>query len=616
MTLLASGALWLMGLGAIVGAVYFLKRQAQPKSVSTLMFWRGVERQPRSALRFNRMPLLGLVLQLLALMAVVLALAQPVATTSAGGAQTLALVLDGSASMRAEVSPDGERRYGRAVERARAALGANPAAEVALIGAQTTPEVLVPATTDHERIRRALDNYRPTYQGDADPSDLLRVIESQFPDGVDRVVYATDRAPSTQTAALGWQIEMVDSATDAVNVAVTAFAARTQPSGQGVAFTVEVHNGDRASRSLPLRIRSDEGTIAERTVDVPAGGRVQIDVSRSDIGARQFMVEIDPGEGRDDLADDNVRYATLPQVRPWRIHWVGGEDFYLGRFFERAGRAEVVRRDDSSSAVSATNVDLTLVHGTTLDVPQPGRYLLVGGAMPPWVAGLDGTSRGAVRIERDHPVLQGLAPDDWRVGEIPEVDVAPDGEVLLSAGGAPVLYLAAGGGVRLAYLGIDLSASNLGLSVDFPILLFRLMDWLAPRVDQASTLTVGEELPLDRLDENAEITDPEGRTCRLGQDDASCGRLDQPGVYRVTQGANVYLFAANAPAAESRLTPADQNTSTPASSSSAATSDPSSPLSSTRPLWPWALALGLGLLMAELFTFERPRWTSWRRERA
>ena len=613
MTLLASGALWLLGLSGVVGAVYFLKRQAEPRYVSTLMFWRGVERQPRSALRFNRMPLLGLILQLLALVAVVLALAQPVAITSASGAHTLAIVLDGSASMRAETAPDGEPRYERAVARAQAILRANSAAEAALFSAQARSELLVPATTEHDRLHQSLITDEPSHQGDADPSALLRLVESQFPNGVDRVVYLSDRAPSNAVAALGWQTEVVGSPNDAVNVGVTSFAVRKQPDGQGVAFVVEVWNGDDVDRSLPLSIRSADETLVERTVDVAAHASTQIDLSRANVQMSRFVAEIDPGSGRDDLAEDNARFATLPQKRPWRVDWVGGESFYLRRFFERAGRAEVVRKGETLSASSA-NADLTLAHNTRLDNAQPGRYLLINSRLPPWVTNANGTSGGQVVIDQDHSVLEGLAPDDWRIGESPNVELAPNGTTLLSAGGAPLLYLVSSGGVRLAYLGVDLSASNLGLSVDFPILLFRLLEWLAPRVDRTSTLTVGQELPLDRLSASAEITDPAGQTCQLGRGDASCGRLDQPGIYRVVDGTTTYHFAANAPASESTLA-----SSADGSSSSIGTavsgSDPSGPLETTRPLWPWALALGLGLLLVELWTFDRPRWArpTWRR---
>lgn len=608
MTLLASGALWLLGLGGIVAAVYFLKRQAQPQYVSSLLFWRGVERQPRSALRFNKMPLLGLILQLLALLAVVLALAQPVLHTSASGARTLALVIDGSASMRAEMTPDGERRYEAAIARANEILADNPAAEAALFSAQRNSELLVQPTTDHATIRRVLGGYEPTYQADADPASLLRLIESQFPSGVDRVVVLSDQAASAQTAVLGWQTEIVGSEEPMTNLAVTSFEARTQPNNQGVAFVTEVWNGSEVERAIPVRIRSANTTLAEQTLTVPANGTADLDVSRSNLQATQFVAEIAPGDAPDARADDNVRYATLPQKRPWQVQWIGEESFYLSRFFERAGRAEVFRQGEAATGSSDDGADLTLVHKARIDNPQPGRYLLVAGTVPPWITGTEGTSGGRVVIEQNHPTLQGLAPDDWRLGDVPSIDVAPDGETLLSVGGEPVLYLVASGGVRLAYLGIDLSQANLGLSVDFPILLFRLMEWLAPRVDRASTLTVGDELPLDRLDAGTQITDPDGRTCQLGQGNAECGRLDEPGIYRVTEGSNTYYFAANAPAAEStRRVVSDTATPTPASTSSSSAS-PTRSLESMTSLWPWALALGVGLLFAELWAFDRPRW--------
>ena len=87
--------------------LYFLKVRRRERRISSLLLWDAALRDREASTFFQRLqrdPLL--VLQILALLALTLALARPIVTVMGAGARKVVVVLDVSASMKArDVSP-------------------------------------------------------------------------------------------------------------------------------------------------------------------------------------------------------------------------------------------------------------------------------------------------------------------------------------------------------------------------------------------------------------------------------------------------------------------------------------------------------------------------------
>ena len=119
MTFLAPLAFALLSLAAPLLLLYFLKVRRRERTVSSVLLWESTprDRQASTAFqRFQRDPLL--ILQLLALLALALALARPTASVLGHGARKVVVVLDTSASMKAtDVAPS---RFAVAKKAARA----------------------------------------------------------------------------------------------------------------------------------------------------------------------------------------------------------------------------------------------------------------------------------------------------------------------------------------------------------------------------------------------------------------------------------------------------------------------------------------------------------------
>src|SRR5881409_1344945 len=156
MSFLSPLALSLFAVSVPLVLLYFLKVRRRERTVSSLLLWHTAVRDREASTFFQRLhrdPLM--LLQLLALLALALALARPVATVMGQGARKVVVVLDTSASMKArDVSPSRfEVARGGAAALVR---GLGEGAEVMVIEAGVQPKVTAALARDRERALAAI----------------------------------------------------------------------------------------------------------------------------------------------------------------------------------------------------------------------------------------------------------------------------------------------------------------------------------------------------------------------------------------------------------------------------------------------------------------------------
>jgi hypothetical protein len=136
---------------------YILKIRLRRVPVSTLLFWRQIfeEKQPRSIWQHLR-HLLSLLVQLVFLTLLVFALAEPFFRWEAQEARRLILIVDNSASMKAnDIAPN---RLAKAKELGQEILsGLRFRDEVAIVAAGTQPQVICGLTSHQRTLQNMLD---------------------------------------------------------------------------------------------------------------------------------------------------------------------------------------------------------------------------------------------------------------------------------------------------------------------------------------------------------------------------------------------------------------------------------------------------------------------------
>ena len=242
--------------------LYFLKVRRRQQTVSSLLLWDSSLRDREASAFFQRLqrdPLM--LLQILALLALTLALARPAVTVSGYGAKKVVVVLDASASMKAtDVSPS------RFVSAQREALGLvsrlGEGAEVMVIEADVQPKVLVPFTRDRDQVvsglRCAQPHDLPNRLGDA-----IRTARALVgPDPRAEIHVFTDGAhpDSVKGQADDVRVRWVGVGQRGRNVAITNLAIRRNYFGafDSQAFLSVVNFSDEAQTlSFTLHIDSD-----------------------------------------------------------------------------------------------------------------------------------------------------------------------------------------------------------------------------------------------------------------------------------------------------------------------------------------------------------------------
>jgi len=657
MNLLAPAALGLGLLAIPIVAMYILKMRRPPRPVPSTFLWEQVlddaqANAPWQRLRRN----LLLLLQLLALAALVLALARPYTLRAATAQGDVVAVLDASYLTRAtDVAPsrfaEAKRRVGALID------GLGPDRVMSIVLMARRPRVLIAQSADHAALHAALDGAAPTYET-PDPAAALGVASALSRTSHSSVfVYmaAGDPAVAVPDALRGvTTVQSVGGPLRDLGVAALA-AARAADGTISVLARVANYGARAATLDLRLDITTDGGVNpAWRQVDLRTltlGPGASTVITRALLPPDTTAVRARLASG-DDLTADDVAWAAVPVAPSRRVLLVTPGDIYLSGAF---GILPGVRVDeitpDAYTPARARCVDAAIFE-QTLPATLPAASVPIFAVYPPTTpatATTPATNTTAIPVgtslgltvggatsatglqagEDPYRLLQDVALNGVAVGSVRPLVTPPWGYAVLRTNGLPVLVAGQNGARREAVLGFEPSDSTWGGSVGFPIAMQNLLDWLAP----STTATNGVyrpgdpvALPTPACATNMTVTDPTGAKTSVstlpstGTSATSAAAATDttgaaaplftdtgaPGLYSVEQtvpgGVQHNLFAVN-------LFPLPQASNAPAATGGGSSAPPAPAKQARVPVeWaPLAAALALLALCYEWFVAARRR---------
>jgi len=469
----------------------------RPRPVAAMFLW---DQALRDAARRRRWrPTWSLILQLLAVTAAVLALAQPSVTRA--GPPDLVIALDAGARMRA-VDPEGER-LARAREAALAL--AEEAGAVALVRVGRDAELVLPFTADRAALRAALAEFEAAdAQVDvARGLDLARSVA-----GGGQVAWISD---DPGPPAPG--VRRIDVAGSGRNVGIVAFDLGIQQ-----AFVAVVSDHPRPV-SLGVVVEALDGALLARTeLLVPAGGRATATFPLDVVG-QIVRARLELGGLADALALDDVAYAGR---RPLRVV-MDRDEPSLRRALTAVPGVEV----QVTGAAAFVAADVRVLTDVDPGNLRPGDHLL----LPAPAAAPEG--RRVADWARGHRLMRFVDLRETVVGLGPTVeapvgaarpwasDVATleaEGWTVLARTGElrPVLAWRDRAGVRAFAFGMHPSQTDLVFRPAFPTLIANVLDALRGL----------ERLPLGvRADDGARVVEP--GLARVGGREVSVSLLDE-----------------------------------------------------------------------------------------
>ncbi len=595
--------------------------------VSSTMLWQKLLRDreanaPWQKLRRN----LLLILQLLILLALVLALARPFLPVPSIVSGSIVVLLDASASMQAsDVEPT---RFDAAkAEIAQLINDLSGSSQMTLIKVGQTPSVLAAATGDRTILRRALNETTP----DPAPADwqsafaLAAGAAQGFRDA--RIILVSDGGLPDDLPPLPAETIYIPIGVSGENLALTALATRSTDAGPQL--LAGVANEGLQDRETLLSLTLDGALFDSRRITVPAGRVTNVTWDLPE-GTAVIQAALSDHAG-DFLPLDDIAWAVHEGGVSNRVLLVTEGNLFLEQVYAVLPGVEAFKASPGSD-LSDGEFDLYVFDGVPLPSPIPAADLLIINPQPGAIAAsspedllvVTGTFSNTVATRlADSPLLRFV---DWRNVHIRQAQAitAPWAQRLVEADGGPLILAGERGGHRIAIFAFDLRDSDLPLQIAFPVLMANITNWLNPgrAFDAPSGLQPGSPVSITP-GANAtavSILKPDGTTwtADVGEEALAFTETDELGLYQVNlrdEGGErpagsfaVNLFSQD----ESNIQPKTAVRIGQTTVKTAAEGDVGQ-----REFWPWLLGLAFIILLAEWWVHHRgarlPRVSAWLR---
>lgn len=485
--LLAPLALLLSILAVPIILMYVLKLRRQEVRVPSTFLWRQVMEDvqanaPWQRLRFNIL----LLLQLLALAAIILSLARPAYSRSHVIAGDLILIVDQSYGMQAhDVKPS---RFAVAQKRARTLASELGGGHVmSVIGMSAQPTLAVADSPDPGVIDSAINKL---HVGVAQPNFLeaLTLASSLSRSGENtRVVVLTSRDSGISTLPLpvSFPVDIVRVGASLRDLGVTAFSAVQGSSG--VRAVARVSNfGDKTAHS-DLELFVDGRLDDVRPLTIAAHRQQNLFWNSLPPDAQRLHVEV---KKADDMTADKSAWAAVGGLTTRKVLLVSSGDYFLQAALadNPAVNLSVVAPAAYQSGMEAP-YDLVVYDGVLPPGYPQTSALLIG---PPkgrlGSLGFERTaSGGGMTVSQGvsgqaSSILQYVDLSDVHVAQSRLVRLPGWMQPLASAGGNTVLAAGERNNIRYALVAFNLQRSDWPLRISFPVVLQNLLPYLSPGI--------------------------------------------------------------------------------------------------------------------------------------
>ena len=615
-------------LGAIV-LLYMLRLKRKERVVPSNLLWQSAIRDLQANAPWQKLrSSLLMWLQLAALFFLILALVRPAIKVLARGGQTVAIVLDSSASMNAtDVSPS---RFENARSQALKlinGLSSNDGATIISAGKRT--KVLAPLSSDKSGLKRALSSAEAFDTG-ADLREAISLAASLLKDKKNPQIYvlsdgAVAPLQDVNVGKIGLQFVKVGNRSE--NLGITALDARRGYGGSNKAQVfATISNFSNRERTVNLELSRGADLLEVRPVTIPAAktenknfvpGIASELFNDLNFESGLFTARFDGDNFKDDLKSDNVAYARLDAPRRINV-WLAADNLFLEKALNLDSNVSVF----VGSNPAGREFDVVVCeNGAPKDLPDTNQFLFNTQTplAPVTVSGVV-EAPSVADYDRQHPVARFAPWNDIRFAQSQNATLKPWGRAIVESERTPLIVAGERLGKRVVWCGFDLRESDLPLRVAFPIFVTNTLRWLsAPRgagnASEGAPLRAGEPVPLlaPAKVEEIEVTSPDNSKTKIRRRTASSDATNvtddainfdgatQVGLYSAQSGKWSQDFAVSLlNKNESDLRPRqalqlNEKTTLQAENSARA----------NRELWGYLIALALTILSVEWWIFHR-----------
>lgn len=569
---------WLIMLAVppLIIMLYFLKLRRMPVQVPSTYLWRRtVEDLHVNSIWQKLRKNLLLLLQLLAVLALILACLRP----GFRGEETLGdrsiFMIDNSCSMQSKDL--GNSRLQLAKEAAYEMIDGLSGTDVGMvIGFSDRADVRQGFTTDKAKLRQAVESIVESNRT-TDLSEALRAASglanpgrtSQIDDLND--IQVAEALPATLYIFSdgGFGVPQLDlgnlsaeyisiGSVNPRNVGILAFTVeRNSENPDQIEAFARVQNFGEAAETLSASLTMDGELIDATDVSIDALASTGVSFQIQNVVEGKLKLEL---ETDDDFAADNTAFAGLDPPRQLEVvlATAGSTALEAGLATEQAQALASIRTIDPASLDSPDVVKLAASGSIDLFIydqcspkVEPAANTLYLGAIPPseeWSASPPSGPQFVIDTNRAHPMMQYVDMGTVRIVEGQTLEMPPGGTSLLRSDTGVLFGVAPRGPYQDAVIGMPLARRTEDGGVigntdwprkrSFPVFLLNALEYLGGAVSTAGSKTIQPGRPAtlnlaSRFDAIS-VDDPEGKTRKLqrnGQPQLIYSETDKLGFY-------------------------------------------------------------------------------------
>ncbi len=541
----------------IIIVMYLLKQKAVETPISSLFLWKEMYRNveantPWEKLKKNWL----LILQIITIIVLILALASPYIMSGSVGADHAVIVIDNSASMNA-MYDENRTRLEYALEEAQDYVrGLKTGTGISIITSNNKATLVLSNSDDKTQAMAELKAIENTYiNGDCIAGvEMVKSMQTQW-DSVETVCFTDTNVSMEQVEGY-----IVDVYVPMENAGVDYVGHGTN-NGKLIVLA-KISNYGTQELTADVNLYGDDELLQIKTVTVGAGISEVFYFDNVEFEGDSLRVELTYADA---IKEDNICYDILKDEQMIEVLLMTDANVYLEKALELVEGIQVTKSNDISSFAEfmTQEYDLYIFDGMVPDVlPADGNMIFMNVQCDSLYETL--SPMGGVMVSVDeHAVTEYLGDLSFGVSSVTALQKPEWADSFLKAGESCVGFIGKKGNQTICAIGFDFHNSDLPLKMEFPILIYNLLqECISSGLVGDTVINAGDTVSVNgKLNVSLPVvTKPDGTTAELGDYRMNYTDTYQLGVYRMEQHQGSEMikgaFAVNFPSAESIITQA------------------------------------------------------------
>lgn len=541
----------------IIIVMYLLKQKAVETPVSSLFLWKEMYRNveantPWEKLKKNWL----LILQIITLIILILALASPYILSGSVGADHAVIVIDNSASMNALYDEESTRLEHAVDEAMDYVRSLKTGTGISIITSNSTATLVLSNSDDKNQAYEELKEIAATYvNGDCQAGiEMVKSMQTQW-ESVETVCFTDTNVSMEQVEGY-----IVDVYVPMDNISVD-YVGHGMNNGK-IVVLAKVSNHGMSEATMDVNLYGDETLLQIKTVTIPTGDSEVVYFDGIVFEGKAFSVEV---SGTDAIKADNVCYDVLSDEKETKVLLMTEANVYLEKALSLVDGIQITKSNDIDSFAEfmTQDYDLYIFDGMAPAVlPVEGNMIFMNTECESLY---EVTSPlGGIMVETvKHTVTEYLEDLSFGVSSVYALNKPDWAEGFLGAGEECIGFIGKKDNQTVCVMGFDFHNSDLPLKMEFPILIYNIMnECTGSGLLGETVINAGDSVTVNgKLDVNLPvIVKPDNSTEELADYRLNYTNTGQLGVYIVEQNQDDVTvqsaFAVNFPASESVITQA------------------------------------------------------------